>query len=312
MENDTFGMEKNMKTTLVIMAAGMGSRYGGLKQMDPVGPNGEFILDYSVYDAINAGFNKVVFVINESIKKEFKDIVGSRLEQHIEVAYAIQRLDDIPVHDQSFVKRIKPWGTAHAVYAAREVIEGDFAVINADDYYGRTSFELVNQFLTDSFQENEQALIGFRLKNTVTDSGSVSRGICVTEGDYLIRIDERTEIIKDDESYYYIEDGEHQLDENVITSMNMWGFKHDFLMSIEKELSNFLNCLDDILKSEYYLPLVVQKFIDVELGKVKVIETNEQWLGVTYSIDRANVVSTLKELTDSEFYPDGLWRHKDD
>lgn len=299
------------KPILVVLAAGMGSRYGGLKQMDPVGQSGEKIIDYSVYDAIDAGFERVVFIINHKIEKDFKELVGAEIEKHVEVNYAFQELTDLPGEVQIPADRQKPWGTSHAVYAARDFLDAPFAVINADDFYGREAYHKMYQFLTETAdKEDEYCMIGYLVKNTVTDKGSVSRGVCETENSYLKTIVERLKIEKTEDGIVYIEDEKaYPLTDDTVVSMNFFGFKPNFVTEIGQRLPAFLNEKLPVnpLKCEYFLPLTVDSLLKENKATVKVLETSEKWYGVTYQEDKAEVVAALKEMAESGKYPKSLW-----
>lgn len=299
------------KPILVVLAAGMGSRYGGLKQMDPVGQSGEKIIDYSVYDAIDAGFERVVFIINRKIEKDFKDLVGAEIEKHVEVHYAFQELNDLPGQIDIPAERQKPWGTSHAVYAAREFLDAPFAVINADDFYGRQAYHQMYRFLTETAeQDQEYCMIGYLVKNTVTDKGSVSRGVCQTENGYLKAIVERLKIEKRDQGIVYVEDdGEYPLTDDTVVSMNFFGFKPSFVKEIEGRMVDYLkaNLPTNPLKAEYFLPLTVDSLLKEKKASVKVLETSEKWYGVTYIEDKAEVVEALKQMAQAGNYPKSLW-----
>jgi len=297
-----------MKPVLVIMAAGMGSRYGGLKQLDPVGEFGELIIDYSIFDAKRAGFEKVIFIINKRIDKDFKAIIGNRIAKNIEVAYVYQELNNLPENIVIPSDRVKPWGTAHAVYTAiSEIGDAPFVVINSDDYYGKDAFEKIYKSLASN--SKQFYMVGYKLKNTVTENGSVARGICDIEDGYLINIVERTNIIKTKEGIKYIEDNEEvYLPAETVVSMNMWGFNSDFLREIENGMEPFLlNAIkSNPLKCEYFLPYVVGEMIKQNYS-VRVLTTEEKWFGVTYKEDKQSVIQAIKDLTTLEKYPKILW-----
>lgn len=301
------------KPVLVIMAAGLGSRYGGLKQMDSIGKNGELIIDYSIYDAIQAGFEKVIFIINHKIEKDFKEIVGKKLDGFIGVEYAFQELRDIPEGVTLPNDRVKPLGTAHAIYSARDRIDGPFCVINADDYYGRGAFESMYTFLSKKdLSEYEYSMVGYSLKNTVTDNGYVSRGICDADGDMMLKgVTERTHIEKSNDGIAYKDkDGvEYPLDEDAIVSMNFWGFTPSLIDEIKNNIADFLlaELPKNPLKCEYFLPFIVDDMIKQKKCTVKVMHTNEKWYGVTYAEDKENVVAAMVNMTQEEKYPDKLW-----
>ena len=304
------------KPVLVVMAAGMGSRYGGLKQIDPVGSCGEAILDYSVYDAHEAGFDTVVIIIKEAIKKDFMETVGARLAKApVEIRYAFQELDKLPEGYTVPEGRAKPWGTSHAVLCAKEAIDGaPFAVINADDYYGKSAYKVIFEALSkaEDGEKLDYCMVGYELGKTVTENGSVARGICLVDADgCLTEVIERTRIEKYEGGIHFTEDGENWTDvaEDTIVSMNMWGFTPSFLEQIEKGFAAFLdNALKtNPLKGEYYLPLIVQSLLAENRANVKVLTSPDKWYGVTYAADKPMVVAALKEKTEAGLYPDGLW-----
>ena len=301
---------------LVIMAAGMGSRYGGLKQLDPIDDNGHVILDYSVYDAHRAGFDTVVFVIKPEIEDIFKEMIGDRIAKVMEVKYVFQRADDLPGGYTVPEGRTKPWGTAQAVLAARDVVDGPFAVINADDYYGPEGFEEIYNYLLhhpDTPGMYEYAMVGYLLKNTVTENGSVARGVCTeTASGYLHSVVERTKIIKGDRCPMYTEDdGEtwHDLCEDDIVSMNLWGFQKSYLEEAWAGFPAFLDqaLAENPLKGEYFLPTVVSNLLSQHKARVKVLRSNDKWYGVTYKEDKPGVVAALAELREKGLYPAELW-----
>lgn len=306
------------KPVLVVMAAGMGSRYGGLKQIDPVGSCGEAILDFSLFDAHEAGFDTAVIIIKEAIKKDFMETVGKRLEKcPMEIRYAYQELDKLPDGYTVPVGRTKPWGTSHAVLCARNEISGaPFAVINADDYYGKSAYKVIYDYLSRA-QDGEKydyCMVGYELGKTVTDNGSVARGVCETdENGYLTTVTERTKIEKYEGGIHYTEDdGATWTDLSAATpvSMNMWGYTPSFLQEIEDRFPAFL---DTVLgknpgKAEFFLPSTVSQLLAEEKATVKVLESPDKWYGVTYAADKPVVVAALKEMTDKGLYPaEGLW-----
>ncbi len=299
--------------TLLILAAGMGSRYGGLKQLDPIHPNGSFIIDYSIYDAIKAGFDHVVFLIREEHLELFRETVGKRIEPHVRVTYAFQKMDDVPEFVAVPADRQKPWGTAHAVYCCRGVIDDAFAVINADDFYGRDAFQKLADFLSAQTGENPPypyCMVGFRLKNTLTENGSVSRGICETTPDgCLTKAVERTKIQKNDGQIQYYEDNAwHDLDEESIASMNCWGFTPSFLSMLEEQVREFFASHANTLeKAEFYLPFAVQDLIERKKAVVTVLSTDAKWHGVTYLDDKPGVMAAIAEMTEKGEYPENLW-----
>ena len=303
------------KPVLVVMAAGMGSRYGGLKQIDPVGSCGEAILDYSVYDAYEAGFKTVVIIIKEAIQKDFMETVGARLKKcPIEIRYAFQELHKLPYGYSVPEGRTKPWGTCHAVLCAKNEIGGaPFAVINADDYYGKSAFKEMYSFLSANESPNGYCMVGFQLGKTVTDNGSVARGICVTDANgYLTKVEEQTRIEKYEGGIHYTEDGETFVDlrSDTIVSMNMWGFMPSFLEEVEAGFPAFLDkaLAENPMKGEYFLPFTVDQMIQSRNASVKVLTSPDQWYGVTYAADKPVVVAALKQKTEEGLYPDGLWK----
>ncbi len=302
------------KPVLVVLAAGMGSRYGGLKQIDPVGSQGEAILDYSIYDAHEAGFETVVIIIKEAIKKDFLETVGKRLEKApVEVRYAFQELDKLPEGFAVPDGRTKPWGTAHAVMCAAKEIDGaPFAVINADDYYGKAAFKAIYRQLSATTEPTSHCMVGYELGKTVTDNGSVARGICETnKSGFLTEVTERTKIEKYEGGIHY-EDGDKWVDvaPETIVSMNLWGFMPSFLDEISARFSAYLNeaLKTNPLKCEYFLPLPVAQLIHEGKATIKVLSSADRWYGVTYAADKPVVVAALKAMTEEGKYPDGLWK----
>ena len=299
-----------MKPTLVVLAAGMGSRYGGLKQIDPVGPSGEVILDYSVYDALRAGFGKVVFIIRKDIEEAFREAIGSHFEGRIPVEYAFQSMDDLPDGFAVPEDRIKPWGTTHATLACRDAVREPFGVINADDFYGRGSFELLARALEKrADRSGDHVLIGFPLRNTVSEHGTVSRGICGVGDDGNLTEVEECHRIKPVSGGIEVgrASGTEVLDGSQTVSMNMWGFTPDFFPAAMAGFSRFLRAMPDPLKSEYYIPTVVQDLIDGGEARVEVIQSDETWLGVTYPEDKPAVQKGLRGLIAEGVYPERLW-----
>ena len=302
------------KPVLVVMAAGMGSRYGGLKQIDPVGSQGEAILDYSVYDAHQAGFDTVVIIIKEAIKRDFMETVGARLAKApVEIRYAYQELDKLPEGYAVPEGRTKPWGTGHAVLSAAEAIDGaPFAVINADDYYGKEAFKVIYDQLSSGTDPNGYCMVGYELCKTVTENGSVARGVCSTdENGYLTVVTERTRIEQYEGGIHYTEDGENWVDlaDDTIVSMNMWGFMPSFLDEVKARFSAFLDkaLAENPLKGEYFLPSPVAQLIVEKKASVKVLTSPDKWYGVTYAADKPVVVAALKAMAAEGKYPDGLW-----
>ena len=301
-----------MKPTLFILAAGMGSRYGGLKQLDGVGPSGETIMDYSIYDAVRAGFGKVVFVIRKSFDKEFREKIVSKYTNHIPVEIVYQELDMLPEGYTVHPDRVKPWGTNHALMMGESVINEPFAVLNADDFYGRESFEVLAKALKElDGKKNHYCMIGYRLSNTLSESGSVSRGVCQTDASsYLTSVVERTSIQRIDGVIKYKDDADNwnALEENTPVSMNMWGFTPDYFEYSNKCFTDFLDNNQENLKSEFFIPFVVDTLISAKLADVKLLDTPSKWFGVTYPEDRPLVVDKLKDLADKGEYPTPLWK----
>lgn len=300
------------KPTLVIMAAGMGSRFGGLKQLTPVDTEGHFIMDFSIFDAIRAGFGQVVCIIKEEMKEDFENKIGRRLGEHIPVTYAYQRLEFLPAGFTVPEGRVKPLGTAHAILCAADKIKGPFAVINADDFYGREAFEAISSFLINHTDDTAHAMVGYMLKNTLTENGSVSRGVCqVNEQDYLIGITERTTIIKTATGAAFLEDsGQYtDLSENTIVSMNLWGFQDSVLTTMPEQFHQFLTDTmpKNPLKAEWYLPLIPAHMIEKNTGTIRVLKTDAQWYGVTYPQDLPCVVKAIAKLKQDGQYPSKLW-----
>lgn len=303
------------KPVLVIMAAGMGSRYGGLKQLDPVDNDGHIIMDFSMYDAKRAGFEKVVFIIKHEIEEEFKEHVGKRMEKYMDVAYAYQNIDNIPEGYEVPEGRVKPWGTAHAVYSCMDEIDGPFAVINADDYYGRSAFEELYRFLTTHHDDEKYryAMVGYQLGNTLTDNGSVARGICVTdENGYLQEIAERTKIVKTEDGAAYTEDdGKTWIPVGLKTpvSMNMWAFSPSIINELQNAVDRFFaeEVEKNPLKSECFLPIEVDKLLKAGKATVEVLHSADKWFGVTYKEDKPFVMESIQKLKDAGVYPDVLW-----
>ena len=303
------------KPVLVIMAAGMGSRYGGLKQIDPMDNDGHIIMDFSIFDAVRAGFEKVVFIIKRQNEKDFKEVIGRRIEKKVQVEYVFQDLDNLPSGYTVPEGRVKPFGTGHAILSCKDVIDGPFAVINADDYYGVSAFMTIYDYL-DSHQDDDKyryAMVGYILENTLTDNGHVARGVCETdENHYLAGITERTHIEKKDDGTYYTEDdGQtwHKIKEGSIVSMNFWGFSESILKELDDRFSKFLdeNLEKNPLKCEYFLPTVVNELLDEGKATVKVLKSADRWYGVTYKEDKAFVMEAIQKFKDSGIYPKKLW-----
>ena len=300
-----------MKPTLFVLAAGMGSRYGGLKQLDGLGPNGETIMDYSIFDAIRGGFGKLVFVIRKDFEADFKNKIISKYENHIPVELVFQALDDLPAGFACPEGRVKPWGTNHAVLMGKNVINEPFAVINADDFYGRDSFAVLGKALSQmDGKKNDYCMIGYRVGNTLSESGSVARGICGTNAEgYLTTVVERTEIMRvNGPVCYKDEKGEWvAIADNTPVSMNMWGFTPDYFKYSEDFFVDFLKANEKNLKAEFFIPLVVNKLINDGSAKVKVLDTTSKWFGVTYANDRQSVVDKIQALVDAGEYPAKLF-----
>ncbi|HIZ04495.1 MAG TPA: nucleotidyltransferase [Candidatus Phocaeicola gallistercoris] len=301
-----------MKPTLFVLAAGMGSRYGGLKQLDGLGPNGETIMDYSIFDAIRGGFGKLVFVIRKDFEKDFREKIISKYENHIPVEVVFQSVDKLPEGFTCPADRSKPWGTNHAVLMGKDVIKEPFAVINADDFYGRDSFAVLGKFLSElpEGSKNNYCMVGFRVGNTLSESGTVARGICSTNDQgHLTTVVERTEIMRvNGPVCYKDEKGEWvAVADNTPVSMNMWGFTPDYFTYSENYFVDFLKENIDKPKAEFYIPLLVNKLITEETATVKVLDTTSRWFGVTYAADRQGVVDKIKALVDAGEYPSKLF-----
>lgn len=300
--------------TLVVMAAGMGSRYGGLKQIDPVGPNGEIILDYSVYDALRAGFEKVVFVIRRDLEDAFREKVGRNLEHKTDVAYVFQDITHLPAGFSVPEGRVKPWGTGHAVMVCKEAVDTPFAAINADDYYGSSAFQAIGDYLRTATDKNgvyDYCMVGYALKNTVSEHGSVARGICEVTDGLLTDLRERTRIEQFPDGIRYTENGTDWVDlpTDAIASMNFWGFTPSFLDELEAAFPEFLaKSTDNILKAEYFLPEVVGNLAKQGKARVRILPTDEKWYGVTYQEDRPLIKKAMVELIRAGVYPEQLWR----
>ena len=296
---------------LVVMAAGMGSRFGGLKQITPVDTQGHKIIDFSLYDARRAGFTKVVFVIKHAIEEDFKARVGRRMEQFFDVRYVFQELDKLPPGYDVPAGREKPWGTAHAIACAKDAVDGPFAVINSDDYYGPHAYQVIYDFLSNQPSPQEQAMVGYLLKNTVTENGHVARGICQIEDGYLTNIVERTHIERRPEGIVYTEDGQtyHPLADDTIVSMNLWGFSREMMDQFTGRFPAFLeeNLSINTLKCEYFLPAVANLQVQEKLGRIRVLTTDESWYGVTYREDLQSVWDAVERMKEQGIYPAQLW-----
>lgn len=298
-----------MKPTLVILAAGMGSRYGGLKQLDEVGPNGEAIIDYSLFDAIRAGFGKVVFIIRHDFEAAFKARFDHKLKGKIEVEYVFQDLTDLPAGFSVPEGREKPWGTAHAIRSARNVVDTPFAAINADDFYGAEAYTTIAKFLTGDVANDQYAMVGYRMDKTLSENGSVSRGLCVanSEGN-LVDIDELTKITSEtDGIFYYRDEKRIALKGDEIVSMNFWGFHPSLFNHLEVGFVKFLEDKGQELKSEFFIPMYVDELIKAEKAKVKILTSNASWFGVTYQEDKPVVKERIQQLIGEGKYPSILW-----
>ena len=295
---------------LVIMAAGMGSRFGGLKQIEPVSGEDEIILDFSLYDAMMAGFKKAVLVIKEENLQDFKRLIDDKAGKYMDIEYVFQKLEDIPEGFAVPVDRVKPWGTGHAVLAARKVIKGPFAVINADDYYGQTAFQVMYDYLENA-EASHYTMIAYQVENTLTENGAVARGVCQVENGMLTNITERTKIyFKGDGIAFDEEDGTYPLSKGTPVSMNFWGFTADFMKELEDGFAPFLEktLQENPIKGEYFLPFVVDKMIKQGKCDVRVLNSADKWYGVTYKEDKEAVVAALQSMKDKGEYPDKLWK----
>ena len=302
--------------TLVIMAAGMGSRFGGLKQIEPVSDKGEIILDFSLYDAVMAGFKKVIFVIKKENEADFRGLVDEKAGRHIQVEYVFQEIDDLPEGYQVPEGRVKPWGTGHAVLAARKAVDGPFAVINADDYYGPGAFQTIYEFLENA-EDNEKyqyCMVGYQIENTLTENGHVSRGVCQTDAaGMLTDITERTKIQWQDDRIVFTEDDGlfwTELERGTVVSMNFWGFTPSMMAEMEAGFPAFLDKAleENPMKGEYFLPGVVDRLIKEGKAEAKVLLSRDRWYGVTYKEDKQSVVDALQAMKDKGEYPDVLWK----
>ena len=299
--------------TLVVMAAGVGSRYGGPKQLEPIGPGGETFSDYSVYDALRAGFSRVVFILSREVEEAFRSQVGERIARHLRVDYVVQRLEDLPPGFSDPPSRAKPWGTAHAVLSCKGVVPGPFAVVNADDFYGRTAFQLVADFLrgANSGEILEMCLVGYRVENTLSPHGPVTRGVCqVDEEGYLLRIEERRGVQRRGKRVGFPGDGGGwvELPPGTLVSMNMWGFPPGIFAELEARFPRFLReHAGDIETAEFLLPEVVGELVAGGRAQVKVLPTEERWFGITYREDLPDARASIAELVEKGVYPESLW-----
>jgi hypothetical protein len=301
-----------MKPTLFVLAAGMGSRYGGLKQLDGLGPNGETIMDYSIYDAMKAGFGKIVFVIRQSFEKDFKTVVIDKFKDLIDTELVFQEISNVPEGSTYIPEREKPWGTNHAVLMGKDVIHEPFAVINADDFYGQESFAVLADFLRGvEGKKNEYCMVGYHVGNTLSESGAVSRGVCVVDENGLLQnVVERTSIEEKGGTINYLDENKKEvaIPANTPVSMNMWGFTPDYFDYSEKYFKKFLAEEGQKLKSEFYIPLAVNNLIVEKIATCKVLDTPSKWFGVTYAEDRPQVVLKINELIRKGVYPEKLFK----
>lgn len=302
------------KPALVILAAGIGSRYGGLKQIDPVGTNGELIIDYSIHDAVKAGFGKVIFIITHKIENDFKEVIGDRIHDHVEIAYAFQELEYLPEGFKVPEGRVKPWGTTHALICAKEQINGPFAVINADDYYGFSAYKTMYSWLASPRPHDgklHSAMVGYRIENTLSENGTVKRGVCTADEDgFLISVTETENIEKTENGARHSEDGGKtwkNIPAGTLVSMNFWGFGKEFIERAEAHLPVFLKEAED-LKAEYLLPNEVDRQIKSGIADVKVLNSSDRWYGVTYRQDKPEVERALAEMHQKGIYPTPLWK----
>ncbi|NOY51311.1 MAG: nucleotidyltransferase [Chlorobi bacterium] len=298
-----------MDPTLLILAAGLGSRYGGIKQMDQIGPSGESIIDYSVYDAIRAGFGKVVFVLNPNIIDDFRSIYEARLKGRITTEYILQEISDIPSGISFNPGRIKPWGTAHAVLVAKNYIQEPFAVINADDFYGKEAYSVMASYLKAlSLDDTDYSMVGYRLKNTLSENGTVSRGICTSDNQFLVDIVERTRIYSENGNILFEEnDVKNIISGESVVSMNFWGFTPRLFVQMENDFRNFIEKNSTNLKAEFYIPFVVNKLINAKKAGIKVLTSEASWFGVTYKEDKDSTIEKVAMLIDKGIYPAKLW-----
>ena len=300
-----------MKTSLVIMAAGIGSRFGkGIKQLEPVGPGGEIIMDYSIHDALEAGFDRVVFIIRRDLEKDFREIIGNRIEKICPIAYAFQEKENLPNGYTCPQGRTKPWGTGQAVLACKDIVKEPFLVINADDYYGKESFRLAHDFLVNGAKENEFCMPGFILKNTLSENGAVTRGVCRVENGYLAGVTETGGLVHDGEGAAIEQDGKKtQIDPQSIVSMNMWALTPSFFEELEGGFVDFLaHIKEGDLKAEYLLPGVIDGMIKRGTATVRVLKTNDRWFGVTYGEDKYAVIESFKALHEAGVYTEPLYQ----
>jgi NDP-sugar pyrophosphorylase family protein len=301
-----------MKPTLLVLAAGMGSRYGSLKQVDPVGPAGETILEYSVYDAIRAGFGKVVFVIRRELEKDFNEIFIQKLQKHIEVGYVFQEIDMVPAGIKIPAERVKPWGTAHAVMVAGSTVKEPFAAINADDYYGSDAFMKIGAYLSNlDVNQSTYTMVGFDVDNTLSENGTVSRGVCEVDSNMLLKsVVERFKIENTDKGVICKDESDNAfyIDAKSIVSMNFWGFTPKFFSQLETHFQQFIKENFANPKAEFFLPFVVDELIKSKQATVNVLRSKDKWFGVTYKDDKPLVVARIKKLVEAGIYPQNLWK----
>jgi choline kinase len=301
---------KNMALTLLILAAGIGNRYGGFKQIDEVGPSGETIMDYSIYDALRAGFGKIVFVIRQDIEEEFKKVILPRFSNKLDVDYVLQEIGMIPTGIQITKKREKPWGTGHAILVAVDKITEPFAVVNADDFYGRNSFKIMADYLISSGKKKEYCMVGYQLGKTLSEFGHVTRGVCETDiNDFLTRVSECHNIKKVKNKILFTDKNETQVEltGKEIVSMNLWGFKPSIFIFLEDYFRKFLQKNSNNPVSEFYIPVMVTELIRSNKVRIKVLKNRDEWFGVTYREDKPDVAKKIKKLIDQGIYPESLW-----
>jgi len=301
-----------MKPTLLILAAGMGSRYGGLKQIDQIGPSGEAIIDYSIYDAIRAGFEKVTFIIRKNIEKEFREVFENKLRGKIETEFIFQELEMVPEGITYSPERVKPWGTAHAVWVARNYIREPFVVINADDFYGSGSYQVMADHLMqdDIVNTTDYSMVGYQVRHTLSDFGSVTRGVCETnDGEFMKAVVERTEIVKDGQQIYFNDEkkGKVALSGDELVSMNFWGFTPSIFDQFERAFAEFIKKNAEKLKKELFIPKVINDLVAQDQASVRILPSRDQWFGVTYREDKPLAIENINNLVNQGVYPDNLW-----
>jgi dTDP-glucose pyrophosphorylase len=301
-----------MKPTLLILAAGIGSRYGGLKQIDQVGPSGEAIIDYSIYDAIRAGFEKVSFIIRKNIEKDFREVFDNKLKGRIQAEYIFQELDMVPEGMVFSPERVKPWGTAHAVWVAKNFVREPFVVINADDFYGAGSYQAMSEYLQQEsrVKNSKYCMVGYQVQHTLSDFGSVSRGVCeATNESFLKAVVERTEIIREDQQIYFTDknDGKVFLSGDALVSMNIWGFTPTIFDHLDMAFAEFIKKNAENLKAELYIPKVVNDMVANATASVRILPARENWFGITYREDKPKAAENIRRLVEEGVYPDNLW-----